>query len=815
MNLLASTSACLKAGYYDLKSRSSIRSVLKHLALSSLILLYSLVHYSVVYAASLAHEFAYSTDEGEDYYPYLPFPSNTWTESNTNSPTGLVVNVDDSFVREELLDLVVPGVVPNQLLEGWVDVCREASVIDVDQCEADTQGSDFTISGFSPAGAVLFQLPDVPSTQSILPDGTAEIYQESGPSIIGDGAIIFHKQVTSDGSISLNRIPIRTEMNLQAQSINDEKDLVKQHIFDIRPRSRFEPGQTYIAILTHHIVDRAGRAFPRSNNLQVAVDAYYRDDEANDPNVQARWDENFAALNIEMSDANFVDEQLMQATEFTIRGESEYTAPIVDIVKKVYLDDHPLEIRDITFKEHGDIALVVGGMVSITDFRKSWAGDSVRTFAGDMGVKHMVEFVMTIPRSASEQAAPVAVYGHGLGVVKETILVTMVQNAELGVATIAIDQPNHGWRITRDEEGNWDDIFSLARSSTGISSVIGIAQQSPIDFVSLVKAVSSKLVDLDVMPFESMQAPAEFVEQNQPNVADKSDWQTFMVESFSADGKADLDVDRIFYQGTSLGGVFGSGFVAITPDIKGAFFQVTGAGITDTLMHTSLWPVLLDGMVPEIATPAEVAVLVNAFQLAIDAVDGLALAHWYRNPPTVPGLEIPKKSILLEYGIDDEIVPNTSSRSFAEVIGMPHLVTSRIKSQEELPADAFPVVSELPTDGTVVYQSTALLPSLTQNLLDLIGAPSLFGNLPHFSFVQNYSINLMKDWMEVINVDADPAENDEDDVSRGLAGDSGTPDISAGALGIKFLLLLGSLVLVSLVGGNRKSAKLVKCINPD
>lgn len=47
------------------------------------------------------------------------------------------------------------------------------------------------------------------------------------------------------------------------------------------------------------------------------------------------------------------------------------------------------------------------------------------------------------------------------------------------------------------------------------------------------------------------------------------------------DGGVDLNADRIYYYGHSLGGMYGPGFVAYTPEVRAAFFLVPGAPLLE------------------------------------------------------------------------------------------------------------------------------------------------------------------------------------------------------------------------------------------
>src|SRR5829696_3651283 len=47
------------------------------------------------------------------------------------------------------------------------------------------------------------------------------------------------------------------------------------------------------------------------------------------------------------------------------------------------------------------------------------------------------------------------------------------------------------------------------------------------------------------------------------------------------DGTADLNPDRMYYYGHSLGGMYGIGFFAYTPEVRAGFFIAPGAPLLD------------------------------------------------------------------------------------------------------------------------------------------------------------------------------------------------------------------------------------------
>jgi pimeloyl-ACP methyl ester carboxylesterase len=133
------------------------------------------------------------------------------------------------------------------------------------------------------------------------------------------------------------------------------------------------------------------------------------------------------------------------------------------------------------------------------------------------------------------------------------------------------------------------------------------------------------------------------------------------------DSRPDLDTSRIYYQGTSLGGVLGLAFVSLAPRLEGAFVHVSGVGITSILSNSVLWQNTFSKLVPEAANGAEALLLRAAIQQEIDYSDAINFVHYLRTPPA--GIE--PKPLAVVVGRGDSIVTNSSTVALAELAQLP------------------------------------------------------------------------------------------------------------------------------------------------
>lgn len=728
----------------------------------------------------------------------LPFPSNHWTKPSSKYPTNIVLDV------------------PNDLLsEGVMDALPADGHLSPQSFNFNMAGQE--VSGFSPVSGVYFEVEDIPN-RSIVPFTSGTVLKNGVDEAHGGDFAFIYNRTTGE------KIEIVFQQSKLTSGVEDTMS-----ILELRPLSRFEPGNTYVAAITNKIVNRRGAPFSPSPGFEKALT-----DTNSEEHALAE-----SALNF-LSGVGVDTSTLVNMTEFTIRDEVEMTEAMLAMVNKTHTqlqqDSDPVQILNVEYRAAGDVAATITGRIKTLSYRNDHG--MVEYDPNIDGTPLWVNFRASLPRNATNEPAPVAIFGHGLGSQKEMmddlagdflgdvdlpipvdVVGIAINNAALGLATVAIDFPNHGERILTEEEFalnckldeenpqdpppvfNEDEecivpsyefefdgtrkldkqakgINQLTENALGGDDVIGIAQQGAIDLTALLAVIQTKMVDLDVLPAPSEEASVEG----------------------GGDGVADLDVTRIIYQGTSLGSVFGAGFVAMAPDIKGAYFQVGGAGITNVLLHSDLWG-RFGRLVPENATPADALFMVNLYQLAIDAADGLTTAHWIKNPPQ----NIPPKSVLLQYGIDDRIVPNISSVAYGLAMNAPLLDNRDVDIEDAAQGEFFrngtEIVSELPEDNTFVIQND---PPISLSFLEGIFSASVFPTVSHASMVQPGAIGTMENWVKALNVDSNP-EPEEDPNARGLGG-GGTSSIDSGSFGVFGMF---GLMLVAL-GRRKLSAGILK-----
>lgn len=574
----------------------------------------------------------------------LPYPSDLYTLDDVASPTGKIISVPMSALRPQIQAELPPTLTPEAVFGGS--------------------------TGFSAATTVLFELDQAPDLATLPGDG--------------GNAVVALDLDTGE------RIPVRVALNEYARS---KKVAAPKQVIEIYPQARWQFAGRYVVALTRQLKTQSGADFAPSAGFAAAVQDV-------DTPLHAAYQPALQAL----AKAGIAPAELVSATFFTVRTEDEVTGPMRRIAEQVYAGDHPIRNLTASYTLTGPIGVIVRGDVLLSNYR---GDDRNLDYSKTEGDEYWARFRLTIPRVAKKGPVPVAIYGHGLSVLKETDLVVSIINAVEGVATVSIDQPNHGTRTQRDG--------GYALNNINVDHVplqVGMTAQSPIDFIALLKAVKTSIGAVDVLPKKLFSPLSGEVRPGR-----------------NGDGIPDLDVNNIFYESTSLGGVLGATFVALAPDIKGAFLQVPGVGITSILSGSILWDLRYRKLEPPSADGAEALLLKAVMQHQIDLGDAINFVHYIHDP--LPGNE--DKKLVLAVAKNDGIVPNFSSTALAQLTDTPIIGRQRF----DMPGVRVTGTPEF-ENGNGIVQVPALL-RVGQEKIDALAA--------HGSFIDPRATAALQRWI--------------------------------------------------------------------
>jgi len=384
---------------------------------------------------------------------------------------------------------------------------------------------------------------------------------------------------------------------------------------------------------------------------------------------------------------------VIATTEYTIASRASVVSEHQRAQAAIAAYEPEVRWGKTTYFSKGDVAAWVRGEVKLADFR---GADGLVDVDNDaIANAKWIPFDLYLPRSATTTPAPVMIYGHGVIAIRATAFFVYPQNAAHGIATLAIDQPNHGSRARIDGY----NVFDLLRPDR-MQRGLGMVMESAFDLHGLLTALEHRMSSLDMLPQRGL-------------------WSTP-----DGDGRPDLDVTRVLFAGTSMGGVLGSGFAAFDDRLDGAYLQVPGTGITHVMTHSSFWELLgFKNLISPEFSAGETAFTVSLAQHVLDMVEGAMNAESF-NRDTKP--------LFIQYGLDDAVAINESAFALGKLAGL-NLNPPVLR---EVPAFAVNTQSD-PLMGMAQVEPSA---------------PSgwMHGFTAHLTFVKPEALAIYEQWLEAM-----------------------------------------------------------------
>lgn len=498
--------------------------------------------------------------------------------------------------------------------------------------------------------------------------------ETSLPKLGGDAVLAF--DLTSGEPVD-----IRAEMNKYARG---RQVSAPADVLEVFPMDRWPFGHTILVVVTKalNIPNEASDL----NSLSEGQDSPYI----------TELHQAIASMGIEL-------DQVRNATMFSVRDRQEVVGPIRTLVEDAFNRDHPVRNVEVHYKSYfGRKAALITGELLTDNYRTE---DGIGLVDFDSEPKEQwIPFRLTLPRKARQTGSvPVAFYAHGLGLNKGSDIIQSNINNSLGIATFSVDFPNHGARSAVD-----GGYVMLNLHISKLTRSIGMMTQHAIDFAAAHKALIG-LADLDVLG--------------------KWNWNTRCWKC--ADGIPDIDTSRVFMQGTSLGGVLGSSYAALSPDLMGASFHVAGVGVTSILAGSILWDAMFSHLEPSAANGAEALMLKGAIQQMLDHGDSINYIDYMRNP--IEGRPI--RPLMVLVGSGDNIVTNDSTVAMARLTDMPQVGRTLF----EMPG--VETTEDYDEYGFGVVQ----LPPLTADLQPILGS-LITDASAHLSFFWTATARHQKAW---------------------------------------------------------------------
>jgi hypothetical protein len=235
------------------------------------------------------------------------------------------------------------------------------------------------------------------------------------------------------------------------------------------------------------------------------------------------------------------------------------------------------------------------------------------------------------------------IFGHGIGVCKETLLSEANAFAHFGFITMGIDVDGHGARSRLGRSCD-ADIFGTFVDLTTFLTLRDNLRMTSIEQMQLI-AMLQNLSDeeFDFLP--------------------KGDTDGDGVLEPVGDGVIDIDTSFFAYTGQSLGSIQGSLFISVTPEIKASVLNVAGAGLIDFAAAAGF---IQDYKDIEHMNHKLLRTLSSA-QMLIDAGDPVNyVQHLYHDPLDIPGNG--PRNVLVQEAIDDSVVPNFTTNQMVKSV---------------------------------------------------------------------------------------------------------------------------------------------------
>lgn len=351
----------------------------------------------------------------------------------------------------------------------------------------------------------------------------------------------------------------------------------------------------------------------------------------------------------------------------------------IDVTRKSTLEaalDFPLSALTLL-----RVAEVYEGSITTADY----LDPLTRKFREDGSYEpRTIDFVMTIPAGHDpSDPLPVAIFGHGLMTERRFVLAIADALAAEGLAAISIDFPYHGRRThcvwsgpqcvvnPLDQTG---DMICPAPCESGTTCsgdgrcvdnggdgnalnlwpIVGFPQASGGAFVDVDNMVGTR--DHFYQAITDLSALKRSLRQG--------DWQ-------SAIG---YDIDpSIAYVGQSLGGILGSVFTSVHPDIRRAVLNVPGADLIDMFRESVVFRSHFDAFLArEAITPGseDHDRILNIGRWIMDPIDPQSFADHLVTESFEPGVSIDGRTLLIQMATLDLVIPNVTTTVLERLSGV-------------------------------------------------------------------------------------------------------------------------------------------------
>jgi Bacterial virulence factor lipase N-terminal len=416
-------------------------------------------------------------------------------------------------------------------------------------------------------------------------------------------------------------------------------DISGDYAIEIYPVVPLQPKTRYVYVVTRAVHDDAGDPLQPSPDLTAALAATTPWRTTLDPVLTYLHDQRGINLDdivaIDFFTTQPITDDLIAIKDLFATGKLQPADPVFEnspvpgLATGIFPEGTPQFTDLIGSSTSTNVSAVAIGSFDSYDFRSADGVFDATLLSGQVtpGVNHL-DFYMTIPKAPAPPGGyPITIFGHGLGGSGRNVIFVSQLVGDAPMMAIAISDVSHGLR------GDVSNFFDLNNGFVTRENF----RQTVADYLQLERMVRHATVP----PFDQ------------------------------------VNKDRINYMGVSLGGIMGTLYMGVEPDVRVGMLSVPGGGLPNILQSHDIGN-LLDPLISLTAhipldNPLFPVFLYRFEQLSqwfVDPADPINTAPYVVDPAR--RLEgVPPKLILMHEGIVDNTVPNATTDALALAMELP------------------------------------------------------------------------------------------------------------------------------------------------